>query len=469
MEKDLKKVPVLFEYDEFYSLLGIKIFTDYQIVNNNLFDNETGTIYNSIRNINEINDNHFWSYINFNLLKTEIQKDIKLNDALLNALYAFNLFLNENGNIIIKEELAISSNDFSLENSFINQVNDIKKLPSFQMDIRATKISEVYDEVRKAIKGQDKQIKEILTHIYQHYLFGLKSNLLLAGPSGTGKTATIDVISNIINKPFISINMGIITSPGYVGENIESMFESLYERYDNNINSVENSIVFLDEIDKKANGNSNEESKMGVINALLKLTDKKGHNVRLYINNSRKEDLVINTQNIFFIAAGAFSDMQNNKNKSLIGFNRANEFEDESYQISDFIKYGLSKEFMGRFSTIIKFNELSTDVYLDILKNSNQSPLKVLIDKLKLIDSSIKVPYSVYEALISKVNSGIGFRELFGIVNKLFVELMFDLHDIPNKNGIKLDIEGIEEVDNNLKLKYNIDGQRIRRFNVSSE
>lgn len=240
-------------------------------------------------------------------------------------------------------------------------------------------ISSMYSSIKKTIISQDEQIMKILTSIFKNQkvinsnldddlIAKLKENILVCGPTGTGKTEILKRISKLHNIPIVIEDATTLSETGYQGRKISDILEDLYLASDKNINLAEKGILVIDEFDKLAEKNSDNQShvsRFGVQRSLLKLLDG-----ALFYFNDKKFD----TSKLTIVGLGAFTGITNDENyRNLL--------------TDDFIKYGLMRELVGRFSKIITMNSLSKEDIIKILKESNFSPLytyKKLFDSLNV-------------------------------------------------------------------------------------
>ena len=272
--------------------------------------------------------------------------------------------------------------------------NNEHKNYNSNLDIKMN-ISEMYARIKETIVSQDEQIGQILTAIYKNQKLinskiseeakiQLKENILICGPTGTGKTEILKRIASLYNVPIVIENAPSFSETGYVGREISEMLRDLYLAADEDINRAECGILVIDEFDKLAECNGNSEthvSRIGVQRSLLKLFEdstwwfnKKGER-----SNDDSQKQKFSTKNLTIVCIGAFSGITNNLNRKM-GFNTTlgNMNEEINYKdltMKIFVDYGIMKELMGRFSKIVAMNSLSKEDLKNILINSNFSPL----------------------------------------------------------------------------------------------
>ncbi len=232
---------------------------------------------------------------------------------------------------------------------------------------KATDISSMYSSIKKTIISQDEQIMKILTALFKNQkvvnsdidkdlIAKLKENILIFGSTGTGKTEIIKRIANLYNIPIVIEDATSLSETGYVGRKITDMLEDLYLAADNDIKLAERGILVIDEFDKlaeKENSNNSHVSRYGVQRSLLKLLDGS-----LFYFDNKKFD----TSKLTVIGLGAFTGITKDDNY-------------EKLNTDDFMKYGIMRELIGRFSKTIPMNPLSKDDIIKILKESDFSPL----------------------------------------------------------------------------------------------
>lgn len=377
----------------------------------------------------------------------------------------FNVKLNLN---YVEEENklidALISGELSEEEFYQKLVDQYENVPSRNEDIENKlaktldkPISEVVSKIKTSIINQDEAIKKIIVQIYKYALFGkdMKSNILIYGPSGVGKTALINEIAKIIDYPVHVEDMTSYTASGFKGASTEDILIHLYKNAGEDITKAEHSILFLDEIDKKAGKDADTSiANEDVLKSLLKIIEGGVFNVELdAFGNTIKFD----TSNLLIIAGGAFTDLYNNQakeKKNVVGFNNDvksinNEVKyGTELTIKDFEKFGMPLEFMGRFKTIIRMNTLRKEDLISILKNSNLSELKKYINAFEKKGIKLDLPEEVYEKIANIASGyGTGARGLNLVVDKIFENVLYEVFE--NTNDLEEITLGKDIVENN--------------------
>lgn len=326
--------------------------------------------------------------------------------------------------------------------------------------INLLKPHEIYEELGKHVHGQDEAKKILAVTAYNHYKRILfqeesknidKSNVLMIGKSGSGKTLLIETLSKILNVPFISIDVTTMTEAGYVGDDVDVCISRLFQAAKGDIKKTERGIVFLDEFDKlrkksQSSDGAMDVSGVGVQYSLLKLIE--GTTVHVSPSNKKgysQSTIAINTKDIWFICAGAFEDVTKIIEKDVrtsIGFHQPQNNNLSSYDFlmshlnnEHLIKYGMIPEILGRLQIHVALKELTVDDLMQILtepQNAILTQYKNLLnikDKAKLLwtDSALRI--IAERAIKSKA----GARGLKSIIEKILLKIMFD---IPNREDI---------------------------------
>ncbi len=272
-------------------------------------------------------------------------------------------------------------------------------------------LKEISKYIKDTVIGQDDHIDRIITEIYKLTLESdNKSGLLLTGPTGVGKTKILTMLSKKMNRPFLLVDSTQITIAGYVGKSIEDCLYDLYIRENKDKERVEQAIICFDEIDKKGSSNNKDVSHRAVLNSLLKFLDGTYYTIKGNVN--------IDTSNMIFIAAGAFSNVYKDKGNT-IGFFESDNKTDK-ITIDDFIELGgMPDEFMGRLPISIRLNELDKDKLKEILIKSNESPIKKEAELFGIIGTDLRYDDTYINAVaLAAIERKTGARSLTSIVKE---------------------------------------------------
>lgn len=308
------------------------------------------------------------------------------------------------------------------------------------------------------IIGQEKARKLLSVAVYNHYkrIFKThnvkeddteiaKSNVLLIGPTGSGKTLMAQTIARVLNVPIAIADATSLTEAGYVGEDVENILTKLIQAADGDIEKAQQGIVFIDEVDKVSRMSENRSitrdvSGEGVQQALLKIIE--GADVNIPPKGGRKhpnqEFTTINTSNILFICGGAFDGLEDilkrKQGKNVLGFGQEKKTKDEqklSYDMvepDDLVSYGLIPELIGRLPIIASLNEISEDDMVRILTEPKNSLIKQYKKLFAIDDVELNFDEDALRAIATKsIKRKTGARGLRAILEENMIDIMYEL------------------------------------------
>ncbi|MBR1670548.1 MAG: ATP-dependent Clp protease ATP-binding subunit ClpX [Butyrivibrio sp.] len=340
---------------------------------------------------------------------------------------------------------------------------DIRNIPA------PHKIKAKLDEY---VIGQDKAKKVMSVAVYNHYkrvatdtmdeIEIEKSNILLLGPTGSGKTYLVKTLARLLDVPLAIADATSLTEAGYIGDDIESVVSKLLAAAGNDVEKTEHGIIFIDEIDKiakKKNTTSRDVSGESVQQGMLKLLE--GSNVEVPVGAGSKNAMVplatVNTRNILFICGGAFPDLEKiitqrlNKQTS-IGFDAdlKDKYEDDpnlltNVTIEDLKKFGMIPEFLGRLPIICTLQALTKDMLVRILKEPRNAILKQYQKLLALDEVDLEFDDSALEAIAEKaMEKDTGARALRAIIEEFMLDIMYEIPKDDNIGRVTITRDYIE-------------------------
>ena len=348
-----------------------------------------------------------------------------------------------------------------------------EKQPEKAFDVKAIpaphKIKASLDEY---VVGQEHAKKVISVAVYNHYKrigTGMtddieieKSNMLMLGPTGCGKTYLVKTLARLLDVPLAIADATSLTEAGYIGDDIESVISRLLAAADNDVDRAEQGIVFIDEIDKiakKKNANQRDVSGEAVQQGMLKLLE--GSEVEVPVGAASKNAMVpmttVNTQNILFICGGAFPGLEDiikerlNK-QAAIGFmgDLKDKYDEDpnllmKVTVEDLRNFGMIPEFIGRLPIIFSLSALTKDMLVRILKEPRNAILKQYQKLLALDEVELTMDDEALEAIAEKaLEKRTGARALRAIIEEFMLDIMYEIPKDENIGSVRITREYIE-------------------------
>ncbi|MEC7983810.1 MAG: ATP-dependent Clp protease ATP-binding subunit ClpX [Myxococcota bacterium] len=329
------------------------------------------------------------------------------------------------------------------------------------------------------VVGQEAAKRKIAVAVYNHYkrlevneeskreedVEIQKSNLLLIGPTGTGKTLLAQTLARFLDVPFVIADATTLTEAGYVGEDVENIILKLYKASGNSIEQTKRGIVYVDEIDKLAKKGSTSSvsrdvSGEGVQQALLKIIEGSNATLQLRGNNRlpSQENIQIDTTNILFICGGSFEGLEKvveaRLGKRSLGFLNKDEGEkkEETRNLlakatpEDLEKFGLIPEFIGRLPVLATMNALSEEHLVKILQEPKNSLIKQYQKLFKFEKVSLTFTEEALRAIAQKsTKRKAGARGLRTIIEAVMLDIMYEMPSLDNLQSVTIDVDTINE------------------------
>lgn len=351
--------------------------------------------------------------------------------------------------------------------AIVKEDAETRKSNEINTDLVLLKPQEILTHLEQYIIGQDEAKKVLSVAVYNHYkrlqqdingdeIEIEKSNVIMVGETGTGKTLLAKTIAKLLNVPFAIADATVLTEAGYVGEDVESILSKLLQSADYDVQSAERGIVFIDEVDKVARKSDNpsitrDVSGEGVQQALLKLLE--GSIVNVPPQGGRKHPdqkmVKIDTKNILFVCGGAFDGIkqiiERRVKTQAIGFSSDDSIDFNEENILSYVnqldikQYGLIPELIGRFPVLTHLNPLDKETLLRILSEPKNSLTKQYVKLFSMDDIELTIKEEVLDFIVEKaIDLKLGARGLRSICEAILTDAMFEA---PSHNISILEID----------------------------
>ncbi|MFY0643419.1 MAG: ATP-dependent Clp protease ATP-binding subunit ClpX [Bacteroidia bacterium] len=364
----------------------------------------------------------------------------------------------------------------------ILEQENVKKSKSVDVNFNLVKPKELKTKLDEYVIGQDRAKKILSVAVYTHYkrlncsreeldVDLEKSNILLVGETGTGKTLLAKTLARVLQVPFCIADATVLTEAGYVGEDVESIISRLYQSADYDKDATERGIIYIDEIDKIARKSDNpsitrDVSGEGVQQGLLKILEGTVANVAPQGGRKHPDQKMvqIDTSNILFICGGAFDGMEkiisNRISSNALGFKSLqDDFVDEQEYLqysspSDLKSYGLIPEIIGRIPIISALNPLDKETLKRILLEPKNALIKQYQKLFEMEGIKLSISDSVIDYIVDKaIEFKLGARGLRSICEAILNDYMYELSSDSDVKDLKIGVKQAEQKLSKLKLK----------------
>ncbi len=388
--------------------------------------------------------------------KTELQK--KYDDIIPYALYKegkvaiCNYCIQDLYNMHIEQSIdcqkIVEASAETIKTAMQEMDQDESKTLENKIEVSENNLLQKIEYAKLHVKNQDDELSKIITTIEFNLdatTKKVKSNILIQGASGSGKTLITEILQDIFETPIVLINATEFTKSGYVGKNVEDMVKQLYLRCGGNKKKAERGIICIDEIDKKASrsGSTNLDSfDEDFLDSLLTMLQ--GQKI-IFTHNHK--DIEIDTSFITFIGMGAFTGIDEIRSKRIsgkgtIGFiTKDNDLNNkiEKYTYEDFEEYGLHKQFITRFPNIVELNNHDLDSLTEIVSSSHSSGFIMWKNELEQRGVTLEIPENLYSKVAQKaLESTSGARGINNVMQYIFGNIKKDLSILSSISAIRL-------------------------------